>query len=189
MKTLNLFDVFETNFDWRFSPEDRQGDYHHTVFRSDLGDFTDRTLKRTVHYLDAFTQFSIDLELSGTDSEFAYFFVRQRNRLGSGPYKARHTAGIANDIPGIIVHDHIDQNINNSPDAVLSPVTGISWNLAPIQDQIDQSKSIYDEYTSMLVLADDFEATYNEMIEKLKMAGAEDILTEITAQYNAYIAG
>jgi len=86
-------------------------------------------------------------------------------------------------------YDHIDQNINNSPDAVLSPVTGISWDLAPIQDQIDQSKSIYDEYTSMLVLADDFEATYNEMLEKIKLAGAEDIVAEITAQYNAFIAG
>ena len=83
---------------------------------------------------------------------------------------------------------YIDEVVHNGPDTVSSPMTGISWDLAPVQDAIDQCFTIYDEYSDMMIIGD-FEAMYNEMIEKLKLAGAEDIVAEVTAQYNAFLAG
>ena len=84
---------------------------------------------------------------------------------------------------------YIDEVVHNGADTVSSPMTGISWDLTSIQDQVDQCLVIHEESDDVIILAADFEAAFNEMINKMKLAGAEDILAEVTAQYNAFLAG
>ena len=86
-------------------------------------------------------------------------------------------------------YQYIDEVVHNGPDTVTSPVMGISWDLTSVQDQIDQCYTIYKDGWQMLTTTTDFDTVYNDLIAKLKLAGVEDIMTEVTAQYEAYLAG
>ena len=85
-------------------------------------------------------------------------------------------------------YDYIDNEVHNGANTVYSPVTGITWDLSPVQDQIDQCDALRGEYvTAIEVAGDNWENVYNEFIEKLKLAGVEDIVAELNAQYQAFV--
>ena len=46
------------------------------------------------------------------NSKRLHFSFRQRNRLTSGSHKTCHTSGVADNIPCVVIHDHIDQDIS-----------------------------------------------------------------------------
>lgn len=78
--------------------------------------------------------------------------------------------------------------MHNDPSTVSSDVIGITWDLAAVSDQISQCNAVVKEYHHQaLVMADDFEAVYNEFMSKLNTAGVEDIIKVILQQYEDYL--
>lgn len=84
-------------------------------------------------------------------------------------------------------YTYIDEQVHNGADTVSSPVMGITWDLSSVQDKIDQCAAILQEYIGNIAVSDDWEASYDEFMNKLELAGAQDILTEVTAQYEAFV--
>ena len=45
-------------------------------------------------------------------SETGHLLFRQRNRFGARTNKPGHSAGVAYYVPGIIIHNHVDQYVS-----------------------------------------------------------------------------
>lgn len=94
----------------------------------------------------------------------------------------------ANQAVGDGTNDFIE-SVHESPDTVLSPAMGITWDLSPVADQIAQCNALTKEYSYLsIITSDDWEARYNEYVEKLKIAGVEEIVAYATKLYNDYKA-
>jgi len=84
--------------------------------------------------------------------------------------------------------EYIDEHIHNGEDTVASPVTGITWDLSSVENQVAQCQAVDAEYKDVLVSAKDFDTTYNEYMKKLEAAGVKDIIDCLSKQYNDFLA-
>ena len=51
-------------------------------------------------------------DLAAADSERSHLIRCKRNGLASRSHKSGDTAGVSDDIPGVVIHDHINKNIS-----------------------------------------------------------------------------
>lgn len=84
--------------------------------------------------------------------------------------------------------EYIENEIHGAADTVISPVMGITWDLSSIKDQLAQCKAVDEEYGKSLYAADDFDARYEEYVQKLEAAGVQEVIDCVTEQYNNYLA-
>ena len=66
---------------------------------------------------------------------------------------------------------------------------GYTWDLTDLRAKIDDLKTIDDEYFDQLlngINGDKWESVYNEYMTKLKKAGVQEVLDNLTKQYNDY---
>ncbi len=80
-----------------------------------------------------------------------------------------------------------DLAVNSDPDNVTSPVMGFRLDTTEISSEISQCVAIVDEYKNALywgVKGEDWEAYYDEFVDKLTAAGYEKVIDEIQAQYD-----
>lgn len=86
-------------------------------------------------------------------------------------------------------NEYILNEVHNGKNTVTSPMMGYTWDLASVKDQRSDVKAITDEYLKSLrsgVYGKNWEAKYDEYMNKLKAAGIQDILDTVTKQYNDY---
>ena len=81
-------------------------------------------------------------------------------------------------------------NVHNAESTVTSPVMGYTWDLQSTEDQRAACKAVSTEYVGSLqsgIYGADWEAKYDEYMDKLNAAGVQDILDSVTEQYNSYV--
>ena len=81
--------------------------------------------------------------------------------------------------------------INENPNNLETPIMGMQIDLAPIETEISQCGTVVAEYQNTLLWGAkgaEWEAYYEEFIDKLKTAGAQKIVDEMQAQYDAWKA-
>ena len=85
--------------------------------------------------------------------------------------------------------EYINEEIHNNPGTVPSPVMGITWDMSAVDNQLSECEAIFAEYDGSLMVIDPdkFEGRYNEFMNKLKAAGVQDVIDEMTKQYNVQI--
>lgn len=81
---------------------------------------------------------------------------------------------------------------NESPDTVASSIIGFVADKSNVSVEVDQIKAIVAEYTDLMNYgvsgSDGFEATYNEFMQKLQLAGLEKVKAEYQSQLDAWVA-
>lgn len=81
--------------------------------------------------------------------------------------------------------------INTSNDNTKSEIMGFRVDTTALQTQLEQINAVTAEYKATLshgaMGAAGWEATYNEFLQKLEVAGLNDVLTELQAQIDAYL--
>lgn len=86
-------------------------------------------------------------------------------------------------------NEYILNEIHNGKTTVTSPMMGYTWDLTDLRAKIDDLKTIDDEYFNQLlngINGDKWESVYNEYMTKLKKAGVQEVLDNLTKQYNDY---
>lgn len=89
------------------------------------------------------------------------------------------------------MNEFILDEVHNGKSTVISKMMGYTWDLSGVQDQINNIRTVVDEYDSALkngIYGADWEAKYNEYAQKLKAAGVDTVLETVTKQYNDYQA-
>ena len=79
--------------------------------------------------------------------------------------------------------------INENPDNIVSDMMGFRVNLDPVSTEVSQCAAVVTEYRDALIwgsLGADWEAYYNEFMDKLEAAGVQKILDEIQTQYDEF---
>ena len=71
-------------------------------------------------------------------------------------------------------------------EAIKSPLTGFTFNTDSVKNEISNVATITKEYHIIAVGAEDPEKYYDEMIERLKGAGIDKIVTEVRSQYDEW---
>lgn len=83
----------------------------------------------------------------------------------------------------------ITADINENPANPSSELMGFILDLEPVSTQVAQCAAVVTEYRDALVWGAkgaDWEAYYDEFIEKLNLAGAQDIIDEVQSQIDAW---
>ena len=86
-------------------------------------------------------------------------------------------------------NEYILNEIHNGKNTVISPMMGYTWDLSTVKDQRADVGAVSDEYYGSLmngIHGKNWEAKYDEYMNKLKAAGIQDILDTVTKQYNDY---
>lgn len=89
------------------------------------------------------------------------------------------------------MNEFILDEVHNGKSTVTSKMMGYTWDLTGVQDQISNIRTVVDEYNESLqngIHGADWEAKYNEYVQKLKAAGVDTVLETVTKQYNDYQA-
>jgi len=71
-------------------------------------------------------------------------------------------------------------------EAIKSPLMGFTFDTDPVKNEISNVATIIKEYHVIAVGAEDPEKYYDEMIERLKGAGIDKIVTEVKNQYDKW---
>ena len=86
-------------------------------------------------------------------------------------------------------NEYILNEIHNGKNTTTSAVMGYTWDLTELRSKIDDLKTIDDEYFNQLlngINGDNWESVYNEYMDKLKKSGVQEVLDNLTKQYNDY---
>lgn len=88
------------------------------------------------------------------------------------------------------LNDYILNEVINGATTTTSPVMGITWDLSSVADQVAQVSAVVSEYfwTSMVTLGKDWEARWNEYVQKMEAAGIQDIIDCAEKQYADFMA-
>ena len=81
-------------------------------------------------------------------------------------------------------------NVHNAESTTTSVMMGYTWDLQSTEDQRAACQAVRKEYQDSLnkgIYGADWEAKYDEYIDKLNAAGVQDILDSVTEQYNSYV--
>jgi putative aldouronate transport system substrate-binding protein len=78
---------------------------------------------------------------------------------------------------------------NKNDSAVKSPLMAFKLNTAPIDAEYTQLSAVIDEFNNALASGalPDFEVKYNQMLDKMKKAGADKIVAEIQKQVDEFV--
>lgn len=86
----------------------------------------------------------------------------------------------------------IVEDINENPENPSSKLMGFILDLEPVSTQVAQCSAVVTEYRDTLTWGAkgaDWEAYYNEFLEKLELAGSQEIIDEVQAQVDAFLSG
>src|SRR3989338_2578294 len=117
-KDLCLFDLPKLQLDGRGATKNHHGDPHAALFVIDLfnrtievgeGTFLD-TYKFADHEFDLVARL-VCAFLHLTDDFLDFLFRNRRRAIFRPPYKPRHLVGVLHQMPGVIVHHHLDEHI------------------------------------------------------------------------------
>ncbi len=97
--------------DRRFLAEKGNHEANQLRFGVDCLNRTDEIRKRVGNNTDVFADFDIQLKLHTFNAHCRDLLIGEGNRLASRAYKAGNAAGVANNIPCVVVHDHFDHDI------------------------------------------------------------------------------
>ena len=89
------------------------------------------------------------------------------------------------------MNEFILDEVHNGKSTVTSKMMGYTWDLTGVQDQINNIRTVVSEYYGALqtgIHGADWEAKYNECVQKLKAAGVDTVLETLTKQYNDHQA-
>ena len=88
------------------------------------------------------------------------------------------------------INEYIENEVHNGETTTTSAVMGITWDLSSVADQVAQVKAVMKEYDwkSIIICGKDWEARYNEMVQKLNAAGIQDIIACAEKQYADFMA-
>lgn len=81
-------------------------------------------------------------------------------------------------------------DINDNPANPSSELMGFIIDLEPVSTQVAQCSAVVTEYRDTLTWGAkgaDWESYYNEFVEKLELAGAQEIIDEVQAQIDAWL--
>jgi len=79
-----------------------------------------------------------------------------------------------------------EQTMKMNDEAIKSPLMGFTFDTDPVKNEISNVATIIKEYHVIAVGAEDPEKYYDEMIERLKGAGIDKIVTEVKNQYDKW---
>lgn len=79
-----------------------------------------------------------------------------------------------------------EQTQKMNDEAIKSPLIGFIFDTDPVKNEISNVATIVKEYQIIAVGAEDPEKYYDEMIERLKGAGIDKIVTEVRSQYDKW---
>src|SRR3990167_2051827 len=122
-KDLCLFDLPKLQLDGRGATKNHHGDPHAALFVIDLfnrtievgeGTFLD-TYKFADHEFDLVARL-VCAFLHLTDDFLDFLFRNRRRAIFRPPYKPRHLVGVLHQMPGVIVHHHLDEHIARKQD-------------------------------------------------------------------------
>lgn len=80
--------------------------------------------------------------------------------------------------------------INNNPDNVVSGIMGLRIDTEPVATELEQIAAVVKEYKDSLikgVKGSDWEATYNEFVKKMDVAGVDKVLAEFQSQVDEFL--
>ena len=130
---------------------------------------------------DRIRTFEYDGSQGGVDTSYAGL----KWILGNSFYAYKNQAVLDDQYP-------VAKELNESPDTVASSLIGFTPDTSKVQTQIDQINAVTDEYYATLIRgvlgADGWEAYYNEYVEKLQIAGIDDVIAELQSQLDAFLA-
>ncbi len=87
--------------------------------------------------------------------------------------------------------DYILNDLNESDNTIVCPLAGMVVDTTPIDTELTQLKSIYEEYHEAIIFGvkgADQEAYLKEYLDKMEAAGLSKVLEELNAQAKAYLA-
>ncbi len=88
--------------------------------------------------------------------------------------------------------NEIALEINESPENVVSAITGFRVDTTLIQSQLSQIKAVTEEYANTLINGvagtAGWESIYDEYVDKLDKAGLQQVLDEVQKQVDAFLA-
>lgn len=88
--------------------------------------------------------------------------------------------------------NEIAMEINTSDDNIKSKIMGFRVDTTSLQTQLEQITAVRDEYNHALshgaMGSAGWEALYNEFLQKLEVAGINDVLTELQAQIDTFLS-
>lgn len=86
--------------------------------------------------------------------------------------------------------NEIAMAINEAEDNIISKISGFRVDTSALQTQLEQVSAVAAEYKDTLTKgvmgSSGWEAIYNEFVQKLEVAGVNDVLTELQSQINAF---
>ena len=109
---LHFFDFCETNFYRCFTTEQVYVNGYALFVFVDRLNHTNGIFPYATDNYDAVTYCKINNDILIANSKRLHFFLCQRNRFGSRTNKSCHASGISYNVPCIVVHYHVDQNIS-----------------------------------------------------------------------------
>jgi putative aldouronate transport system substrate-binding protein len=81
-----------------------------------------------------------------------------------------------------------DKTVEMNESGIPSPLLGFTFNSEPVNSQIAQCNSVVDEYIAAIDTGSmDIETILPEFQEKLRKAGAQDIIDEMQKQINEWL--
>lgn len=87
-------------------------------------------------------------------------------------------------LPGF--YEYVVDEVHEGEDTVKSPAMGITWDYSAVKNQVSQCQVVEKEYARTIYISKDWEARYDEYIEKLEDAGVQDVLDELAKQYKEF---
>ncbi len=88
--------------------------------------------------------------------------------------------------------DEVEESLklNESEDNIKSDLIGSTFKTDAIKTQLEQTTAVATEYSKPLmygVMGENWEATYNDFVDKMKNAGVEEATAELQAQVDAFL--
>lgn len=80
-------------------------------------------------------------------------------------------------------------SVHDGETTVTSPAMGMVWDLSEVSNEVAQCNAIKTEYSYVsMYISGDWEARYNEMVDKLKTAGVQTIIDNLQAQFDEFVS-
>src|SRR5437763_6707932 len=111
----DALDLQEVQLDGRFATEERDQHAHLALLGIDVVDHADEVGEWSVDDLDALALGKADLDLGRLLADLLEdlldFVVLERRRPGGRADEAGHARCVAHDVPGVVVHGHLDHDV------------------------------------------------------------------------------
>src|SRR2546430_13795320 len=112
--SVDFFDLQEIELDRRLPAEHVDQHFELALLRVDLVDLAEEVREGSVHHPDALAQLELDPDLRlllDLLQDRAQLVLVQGHRLVAGADEAGDAGRVPDDVPGLVGHDHLDQDV------------------------------------------------------------------------------